>query len=206
MLRLRCLAENARQSRDKVCPKGFFDTMMTLNEIREAKINPLVAREAYEHASQRLSDTLETKKSFEQKAFTLFSGYITASTALFGIGGVLLKDPATRHYVLPFISAGFVLVLGAMFFVWALRDRHYGALASDPDMWLNRGTIDGDDSVVPLMLAYITFYHKERISTSTVENDGKAKKIRIGIYLGLTAPFVLFGMFVVQRCLQSLFH
>jgi hypothetical protein len=164
-----------------------------------------VAREAYDHASKRLGDTLDTKKSFEQKAFTLFSGYMTASIALFGVSGVLLKETSTHYYVLPFAISGFVLALGAIFFVLALMDKSYGALASDPDMWLNRGTIDGDDSVVPLMLAYITFYHKDRIYKSMIENNSKALKIRIGIYFGISAPFVLFGIFLAQRCSYALF-
>lgn len=85
-----------------------------------------------------------------------------------------------------------VFVVGAIFFVLALMDKTYGALASDPDMWLKSGTIDGDDSVVPLMLAYITYYHKERISKSTDANNSKAAKIRLGIYCGGCAPLIMF--------------
>jgi hypothetical protein len=180
--------------------------MMTLDEIRASKINPNIAREAYEQAEKRLSDALEIKKSFEQKAFTLFSGYITASIALFGVGGALLKDSANRFYVAPFFMTGLIVAIGAICFVLALTDRVYGALASDPDMWLNQGTIDGDDSVLPIMLTYITFYHKDRICKSTKENNRKAFRIRVGILLGTSAPFVLLFMFLFQWCLNSPFN
>jgi hypothetical protein len=38
--------------------------MMTLPEIRTAKINPLVAREAYEQVSRRLSDISRYEEVF----------------------------------------------------------------------------------------------------------------------------------------------
>src|SRR5215213_1084926 len=76
--------------------------MMTLEEIRSAQINPTAAREAYNHADRRLMDTLETKKFFEQKAFTLFGAYVTAATALLGIGVALLKDNYWNYLSTPF--------------------------------------------------------------------------------------------------------
>jgi hypothetical protein len=66
--------------------------MMTLEEIERSNVNKEVAREAYEQATKRLVDTLETKKSYEQKAFTLFNAYLTITLALFGVGGALYKD------------------------------------------------------------------------------------------------------------------
>ena len=53
--------------------------MMTLAELQTADLNPTVVREAYDHAAQRLADSLDTKKAFEQKAFTLLGGYLTIS-------------------------------------------------------------------------------------------------------------------------------
>jgi hypothetical protein len=106
--------------------------MMTLDEIHAAKINPNVAREAYNQAEKRLSDTIEIKKSFKQKAFTLFSGYITASIALFGVGGALLRDDSTRFFVRPFFVTGLIIAVGAICFVLALMDKVYGALVRLP--------------------------------------------------------------------------
>jgi len=170
--------------------------MLTLDEIRNSKINPIVAREAYTQADRRLADTLETKKAFEQKAFILFNAYIALALALFGVGGTIYKDAGLTVQVWPFLLAGFLLVIGAAMFVVSLIDTSYGALASDPDMWLNKGTIDGDDSVLPLMLAYITYYHKDRIDVSTRQNDSKALLIRIGIFIGLATPLILIGLLV----------
>ena len=68
--------------------------MLSLEQLKQSKINPLVAREAYLQAEKRLSDVLDTKKSVEQKASNLFSAYVTVALALFGIGGAIFKDHA----------------------------------------------------------------------------------------------------------------
>jgi hypothetical protein len=58
--------------------------MLTLAELQTSVINPDVAREAYVHADRHLSDLLDVKKSFEQKAATLLSAYMTIAVALCG--------------------------------------------------------------------------------------------------------------------------
>ena len=172
--------------------------MMTLAEIESARVNPDVAREAYDQAAKRLADTLDTKKAYEQKAFTLFNAFLTLSLALFGTGGALYKDWGLDYTILSiWITAG-LLVAGASCFVMALMDEMYGAIASSPDMWLNPGTIDGDDTVLPRMLAYVTYYHQERIDTSTKANNRKADLIRSGIFIGLAAPLLIATLFVAQ--------
>lgn len=175
------------------------DAMMTLKEIERSNVNKEVAREAYEQATKRLVDALETKKSYEQKAFTLFSAYLTISLALFGVGGALYKDDGFAFPVIAFWVCGGIFVSGAVFFVLALMDDRYGALASNPDMWLNRGTIDGDDTVLPRMLAYVTFYHHDRIDQINTANNVKARHIRYGILAGLAAPIVLLTLLLAGR-------
>lgn len=170
--------------------------MMTLEEIHVSKINPIIAKEAYDQASKRLADVLDTKKMFEQKAFILFNAYTALALALMSAAGVILKTEALRIPFWPFLLSGLIFVAGASLFAMALLDRKYGALASDPDMWLNKGTIDGDDSVLPLMLAYLTFYHKERIKQGIESNTHKAELIRYGIFVGLAAPLALAAGFV----------
>ncbi|MGH6847436.1 MAG: hypothetical protein ACREC0_08345 [Methylocella sp.] len=127
--------------------------MMTLEEIRAAAINPVVAREAYDQTSKRLADVLDTKKTYEQKAFTLFNGYVAVSLGLFGVGGAVFTHYGISKLVLPFWCSGAFFVTGALLFVLALLDAKYGAVASSPDMWLSKGIIDGKDEIVPLMLA-----------------------------------------------------
>lgn len=173
--------------------------MLTLDEIERSNVNKDVAREAYDQATKRLTDALETKKSYEQKAFTLFNAYLTISLALFGVGGAFYKDDGFAFPVIAFWVCGGIFVLGTVFFVLALMDNCYGALASSPDMWLNRGTIDGDDTVLPRMLAYVTYYHQERIDQSTAANAQKALHIRYGILLGISAPIVLLTLLAAGR-------
>jgi hypothetical protein len=47
---------------------------MTLEEIERSQVNLDIAREAFDQASKRLADMLDTKKAFEQKAFTCSVG------------------------------------------------------------------------------------------------------------------------------------
>lgn len=172
--------------------------MMTLEELQHAKIHPVVAREAYVQADRRLVDVLDTKKSFEQKAFFLFNGYTAMALALFAVSGSVFREESISASV-PFWLAACVLLAGAALFVISLMDVKYGSPGSDPDMWLNRGTIDGEDSVLPLMLAYITHHHKNRIAKSITENNRKACLIRAGIVLGLLSPIVLFVSIVCVK-------
>jgi len=155
------------------------------------KINPSIAREAYAQAEKRLSDTLETKKGFEQKAFVLFNAFIALALALCGVAATLYKTGGWANNVTPFLFSGLLMVAGAVCFALALLDKEYGALGSDPDMWLNSETIDGEDSTLPLMLAYITHHHKNRIKKSIEANNRKRERIRLGIFVGLAAPVVI---------------
>lgn len=169
--------------------------MLTLAELQASTINPAVAREAYVQVDRHLIDILEVRKSFEQKAATLMGAYITLSVALFGIGGALFKDAGAWAKVLPFFGTGLVFVAGAWCFIAALKSGQYAAVGSTPEMWLNRGTIDGDDNAVAAMLAYITFHHSERIAICVRGNERKARWIDAGIYLGPLAPIVFLALF-----------
>jgi hypothetical protein len=164
--------------------------MLTLSELQASTINPAVAREAYTQVDRHLVDLLDVRKSFEQKAATLMGAYITLSVALFGIGGALFKDSSAWTKVLPFFGAGLIFVIGAWCFIVALKSGQYAALGSTPEMWLNRGTIDGEDNAVSAMLAYLTFHHGERIAICLRGNKRKARWIDAGIFLGPLAPIV----------------
>lgn len=162
--------------------------MLSLAELQASDINPEIAREAYLQAEKRLADMLETKRSFEQKAFTLFGAYTTISFALMAAAGSMFKDGGLSRMVLALGASGLVLLAGAVLFVLALHDRGHGALGSNPEMWLCRDTIDGRAAALPLMLAYLTFHHQDRIKASINSNAAMAALIRWGIYTGVSAP------------------
>ena len=54
-------------------------------------------------------------------------------------------------------------------------------------MWLNKGVIDGEDTALDAMYAYLAFYHADRISVSIASNRRKMALIRQGMWVGLTA-------------------
>ena len=164
--------------------------MLTLAELQTLKINAEVAREAYVQADRHLADVLDVKKSFEQKAATLLGAYITISVALFGIGGAIFKDAGIGPKVWPFFGAGITFIVGAWFFVAALKTSGYAAVGSTPEMWLNRGTIDGGENALPAMLAYVPFHHSERIRLSQQSNERKGNYITVGIVSGPAAALI----------------
>ena len=108
--------------------------MLDLDQLKQATINPAVAKEIHAQAEKRLVDVLDTKKAIEQKASTFFSAYITVSLALFGIGGAIFKEHGLGGRALPFFIAGVVFVVGAFTFMLALKDERYGFLGSPPDI------------------------------------------------------------------------
>lgn len=164
--------------------------MLSLSELQTLKINLAVIREAHEQAEKRLADALDTKKSFEQKAFTLFGAYTTISFALIGVAGSMFKDDGLTNMVMAMGASGFALIVGAVLLVSALHERIYGALGSNPDMWLRSNTVDGDESTLAMMLAYITFHHQERIKASIRSNNTMGALIRWAIYTGGASPLV----------------
>jgi len=172
--------------------------MMTLDEIKDAKISLPICREAYEQAAIRLADILDTKKGFEQKAYTLFTGYITLTLALVGAAGAVYTSSSLKVLAVAFGLSGAAFAIGAICFVISLLANKYGAAGSDPAMWLVKGPIGGGDSELARMLAYITFHHQNRINRSIEANESKARWIKAGIILGAAAPFVLALVLVIS--------
>jgi hypothetical protein len=171
--------------------------MLDLDQLKQSTINPSVAKEVYAQAEKRLGDVLDTKKGIEQKASTFFSAYLTVSLALFGIGGAIFKEQGLSGRAIPFFISGGVFVVGAFIFMLALKDERYGLLGSPPDMWLNKGMIDGESSALDATYAYLAFHHAERIAISMDSNQLKMRRVRCGMWLGLAATVIFAGCFIL---------
>ena len=171
--------------------------MLSLEDLKQSKINPLVARESYLQAEKRLSDVLDTKKSVEQKASNLFGAYVTVALTLFGIGGTIFKNQELNQKTWPFFIAGGLFVLGAIIFMAAIKDEEYGFLGSPPDMWLNKGTIDGGNNALDAMFVYLAFHHARRIEISAKSNDRKICAVRAGMAIGVAATIIFAVCFFV---------
>jgi hypothetical protein len=171
-------------------------TELELQALSE-KIDLDVAREAHVQAEKRLQDVLGTKQSFEQKAFTLFGAYTTLSFALIGVAGTMFKDQGVSSIVVALGVAGSLLIIGVALLLRVFHARNYGVLGSNPEVWLQSGTIDGGTKVLPLMLTYMTFHHQNRIKVSIASNNHMAKVITQAIYCGLLAPLSLLAILLV---------
>jgi hypothetical protein len=174
--------------------------MLTLQQLSALTLNAEVVKEAYAQAEKRLTDALDAKKVFEEKATIFLNAFVTLAVALFSGGAAFFQNGDTAAGgALAF--AAVLMSLGAILFAYVLRPDEYGMLGSDPSMWLNAGTIDGPATATTQMLAYIVFYHSDRIAVSTDNNTRKAKYLQIGIELGISAPFALALIYLLLRAL-----
>src|SRR5690349_19806458 len=151
-------------------------TMLTLDELQAAVIQPDVAREAYAQVEKRLGDLLETKKSFETRAGSMLTVFTTLALALAGAGGSFftsqpLIDHAPKSLPWIFFLATIPLLLAAWSMVAVLYPTRYGNLGSAPELWLVRGVIDAPANVAPAMQAYVVHYMHGRIALSESAND-----------------------------------
>jgi hypothetical protein len=165
--------------------------MLTLDDLRSRTIDAETAREALEQSHRRLSDAIDTKKAYEQKASTFFSVYVAICLTLFGVAATLFKEEGLTLRVGAFLFVGVFFLVGALLFVDALWHREYGTLGSQPDFWLLDGVIDGDSHTLATMRAYLASYHFKRISISDRHNDLKRLRIAQGVLLGAFAPLLL---------------
>jgi len=168
---------------------------LTLAELKKSTIEEDVAKEAYAQAEKLLTDMLETKKAFDQRAATLLTGFTTLALALTGAGGAFLAgQPLAAHAptYLPyaFFAASVPLIIAAWTMVRVLQARPYGNLGSAPDVWLQAGVIDTPKAVGP-RLARVTFYMRERIRVSNESNNARGSLIRLGSWFALSSPVIL---------------
>lgn len=170
--------------------------MMTIDDLLRVVIQPKVAKEAYAHAEKRLTDLLETKKSFETRASTLLTVFTTLALALTGAGGAFftatpLVGHAPKYLPVAFFVASAPLVLAAWTMVAALRPMAHGNLGSAPSMWLEPGVIDASTDVVPAMQAYVTHDMQARIAQSECSNNERARLMKLGLGFVPWSPFLL---------------
>jgi hypothetical protein len=180
--------------------------MLTDNEIRSLDVGLEVAKEAFAQAEKLLQDVLETKRSFEQRASTLFTAYVTISLALFGIGGTLLRDAGSVHRAVPFLLAGLVFVMGAQFFVWALRPAEYGNLGSDPSEWLKPDTLTSGEGEIAKTYACLVRAYDTRIDVSEKSNTLKRRLLSAGMWCGIAGTFTLLGVFIYVWSATEIHH
>lgn len=165
-----------------------------MEQIREIEILNLNAVKFYlDLAEKRLGDDLETKKQFEQKAFVLLSGYITASIALFSLAEKFKSES------LFFNLTAILFCMGILPLFFSLKSSAYGALGKNPKDWLQ--SIDYlavVDEKVPHMYAYTLWGFVKKINTSTVSNSKKAFYLNIAVLLGMSSvlPFLFKVLFL----------
>lgn len=101
------------------------------------------------------------------------------------------KDASLAKVAWPFFLAGFVFVVGATAFALVFRSAEYGNLGSEPSMWLESGRIDGDQIALARMLAYLSFFHINRIDKSFESNRNKSRWLHAGMATGIIGAAVL---------------
>ena len=186
--------------------------MLTLEEIKNCKINYEIIREALEQSEKRLKDYLQTMKDINQKTFIYFNAYLTIIIGLIS-AGYIIKDKNIYPQLLDFIFIFSPFILCSLIlFILALHSFNYGSVGSDPEMWLEKDIIEGDKDRLSKMLGEITFYHENRIAESLKSNGKKLKFQEAGIYLSILGiiasiiifPFPLFSLSPLYQFLSLL--
>jgi hypothetical protein len=177
--------------------------LMSLDEIWAAKnINKEVVREAYSQVSQLLADMLEAKRTFDQKALSLFTAYVTVALAPFGLAVGAANAASPIHDMFgPLCGIGVLFSIGAFLFVAALRDADYGMLGSAPGTWLREDVLQSDnDDMVHRVMASVVRRYQERLVISAQSNASKTLLIRAGMIVGALAPLCVLA-FALFRAL-----
>jgi hypothetical protein len=169
---------------------------MTPAQIQACTIQPDVAKEAYTQVEKRLADLLETKKSFEQRASTLLTGFSALALALLGAGAAFFTNQSLighgpKYLPFAFFIAAIPMTWALWYMVRAQQPISAGVLGSTPDLWLRPGVIDAVGNVVPAVQAYVVYYMAERINTTERANSVREMLILDGCKLALAAPAVL---------------
>jgi hypothetical protein len=166
--------------------------MLSLQDIQHISPNLAIVREGITQAEQRLRDALETKQGLEQKAFILLGGYVSLSTALFGLAANLGHSHMMFGLL---VSEGIFFVTGAIALYISLYASNCGTMGRYPDTWLQPGTLDGSERTLATILAYVLHGYQDRISVSDQTNRRKALFLNVGLCFGIFAPAILgFGV------------
>lgn len=160
-----------------------FDDISKLRNINEKTVKVFLSA-----AEERLKDALETKKQLEQKNFILFSGYITAVIALFGL--------SVRFTTLDFwfILTAIPFCLAMVPLLLSFKASKYGNLGRHPRDWLKNDkylTVKNED--LGHIYAYMLHSFVNRIDQSNTSNKKKVSYLNYVIFLGILSvfPFII---------------
>ena len=170
--------------------------MMTLDELYAVEINSKAAELAFNQSEKRIEDLLSAKSAFETKATALLGVYTTIAVALFTAAWTVSFMEGFAQLAVAVWLSGLFFLVGSIFYVLSFRSQAYALMGVDPEMWLRKTVIDGDDSAVARNLTYIAHFHAQRIATSLASNRRKSLFIELGIWTGALAPLPIFLLFL----------
>ncbi len=166
-----------------------------LEEVSE-DINLETARYALSDVRERLADALDTKKTLEQKAYTLLGGYITITMAIFGFATQVID----MYMFWTLIIIGAIFSVGILFVLSSLKSSQYGAIGSYPDAWIREGVINGNNNALATNIAYITQDYQEPLKKSDASNGQKAYFLNCAVIAGIGAP-ICFAIAIIRNAI-----
>lgn len=160
--------------------------MVEFDELKEYPADLELTMQVYETADKRLSDVLQTKSSIDQKALSLFGGYLVVALAMLAAAGT--TGVVTEPLRLGLLVGGLGFVAGASHFVWALTARDYGVAGTNPEVWLTPEVLSKGANAITTVLMEEAWRMQKRIKVSIASNNRGHDLIQRGIVLGLSAP------------------
>ena len=136
--------------------------MMTLDELKNCKnLNGVIVREALSQVKELLEELRNSKNHVTQRSYILLNGFLLAITAATTVAYNVKDKPEAFQALGIFIIFS---IIGLGFVVCSLWGFSYGMPGSDPECWLQEGTINAKTKTLDKILAYRVFYHQKKIA------------------------------------------
>lgn len=162
--------------------------MLTESELMARKINPEVAREAFQQADIMLADVLENRVAIERRAYMLLIGFLPAT------GAIWAGAPGSSAGM----AALILIALGVLLLLAVFRGTSYPARGTSPRAWINAGIIDGSQSALAHTLAHLARHTADRIDLGVHANAKKLRLIDAALLCGAASLMVLVALKAMQ--------
>jgi hypothetical protein len=171
--------------------------MLSPEEMRNYEINSNIIHEALAQSEKRMEDLLKTKDGINQKLLILFNGYMPIIIGLL-IACFIVAQNNPKALLLFFLAPlACFFIVSIIFFVLAFRGAQHGSIGSNPDFWLRKDTIAGDEKTLITVLSYLVHSYQEGIEQSYASNLKKITLLHAGVYCSVAGLFISFIFFLL---------
>ena len=174
--------------------------LITKEDLKKPEVLESLNKEAayyyLKRAERYLSDSINICERLDRKAFILFSGYLTAGIALFGLS--IDKSSFNIWYAMTATA----LLLGCFCLTISIWPRRYGNLGSNPEEFLrNTEWLTVASKYSALLYAELLINSMKHIELADKSNNSKSRWLRAGLVCGASAIAIFAAPFAIDLIL-----